>query len=77
MPGDKVCSVCGGDLGSFAWGSGTVWQCAEHGVREWYFEHDPKDRWGADLGLAALRPRDEDARLGDRARIGNAPGRFR
>lgn len=43
MMRDKLCPVCGDDLASLPWGKGTVWQCTDHGVKEWYFDSEPED----------------------------------
>lgn len=37
---DKACPVCGDELAALPWGSGLVWQCGAHGVKEWWFEED-------------------------------------
>lgn len=68
MMRDKTCPVCGDELATMPWGKGLVWQCSDHGVKEWYFDADPGDAWaeraarGLDAGLDAMRPREPDFR---------------
>lgn len=37
---DKTCPDCGDELATLPWGQGTVWQCVDHGVKEWFFDPD-------------------------------------
>lgn len=62
---DKLCPVCGDDLASLPWGKGTVWQCTDHGVKEWYFEADLDDRWASAASLLRGLGLAEGFRSGD------------
>lgn len=68
MMRDKSCPVCGDDLASLPWGKGTVWQCIDHGVKEWYFDTEPDDLPAArslpafEAAVGDLRVRETDFR---------------
>jgi hypothetical protein len=34
----KVCSTCGDELVDVEAAGGTIYECAEHGVKDWIFE---------------------------------------
>ena len=34
---DKRCGLCGDEMACLDCGGGSVWSCAQHGVRDWLF----------------------------------------